>query len=158
MPPRTTTRRTTTNLKTKNNQKCQKIKLHGSLTTKELKKKYSIKLVGGAETGSQGREDSWKGGGWWTRWSHICVQINWEEQLGSKTDPQPWVLSQGNKASKPLTVKPVGVAVVGETPSLTGEFIREPHRVPECTQSHPPKNQHKKGPICLWVVGEVPES
>ena len=51
MPPHTT-KRTTTNLKTKNNQNCQKIKLYGSLTTKELKKKYSSRLVGGVETGS----------------------------------------------------------------------------------------------------------
>ena len=36
----------TTNLKTINNQKCQKIKLHGILTTKELKK-HSLRLVGG---------------------------------------------------------------------------------------------------------------
>ena len=33
-----TKRRITTNLKSVNNQKCQKIKLHGTLTTKELKK------------------------------------------------------------------------------------------------------------------------
>ena len=38
MPPHTTKRRTTTNLKTKNNQNGQKIELYGSLTTKELKK------------------------------------------------------------------------------------------------------------------------
>ena len=37
--PRTTKRRITTNLKSINNQKYQKIKLHGTLTTKELKKK-----------------------------------------------------------------------------------------------------------------------
>ena len=37
--PRTTIRRITTNLKSINNQKCQKIKLHGTPTTKELKKK-----------------------------------------------------------------------------------------------------------------------
>ena len=37
--PCTTNRRITTNLKSINNQKCQKIKLHGTLTTKELKKK-----------------------------------------------------------------------------------------------------------------------
>ena len=36
---RTTKRRTTTNLKSINNQKHQKIKLHGTRTTKELKKK-----------------------------------------------------------------------------------------------------------------------
>ena len=53
----------TTNLKTKNNQKCQKIKLYGSPTTKEIKKKHSSTLVGGAETGSCVGEDSWQGGG-----------------------------------------------------------------------------------------------
>ena len=47
LPPHTTKRRTTTNLKTKTNQNCQKIKLYGSQTTKELKKKHSFRLVGG---------------------------------------------------------------------------------------------------------------
>ena len=36
--PRTMKRRVTTNLQTINNKKCQKIKLHGTPTTKELKK------------------------------------------------------------------------------------------------------------------------
>ena len=67
MPPRTTKRRTTTNLKTKNNKNCQKIELYGSLTTKELKKKHLSEPVGGVEMGSQGREDSRQGGGWRTR-------------------------------------------------------------------------------------------
>ena len=53
LPPHTTKRRTTTNLKTKNNQNCQKIELYGSLTTKELKKKHSSRPVGGAEMGSR---------------------------------------------------------------------------------------------------------
>ena len=84
LPPRTTKRRTTRNLKTKNNQNCQKIELYGSPTTKKLKKKHSSRLVGGAETGSQGREDMRQGGSWKTgrvRWrladgqSHICVWI-----------------------------------------------------------------------------------
>ena len=52
----------------------------------------------------------------------------------------------------------MGVEVVGETPSLTREFIGETHRVLEHTQAHPPKNQHQRGPICLWVVGEVTEN
>ena len=56
LPPHTTKRRAT-NLKTKNNQNCQKIQLYGSLTTKELKKKLSSRQVGGAETGSWGGED-----------------------------------------------------------------------------------------------------
>ena len=61
MPPRTTERRTVTNLKTKSNQKCQKIELYGSL--KELKKKYSFRLVRRVETGSQGGDDVWQGSG-----------------------------------------------------------------------------------------------
>ena len=48
--PCTTKRRITTNLKTINNQKCHKIKLHGTLTTKELKK-HSPRLVGGKKKG-----------------------------------------------------------------------------------------------------------
>ena len=42
--PHKTKRRITTNLK-KKKQNCQKIKQYGSLTTKELKKKHSFKLV-----------------------------------------------------------------------------------------------------------------
>ena len=69
--------------------------MYGNPTTKELEKKYSTRPVGGAEAGRWGGEDarqggSWQNGGqgsgWWTRWSHICVQINREEPLGSKTD------------------------------------------------------------------------
>ena len=51
MPPCTTKRRIITNLKTINHQNCQKIKLHGTLTKKELKK-YSPRPLGEAETGS----------------------------------------------------------------------------------------------------------
>ena len=71
VPPCTTKRRTTTNLKTKNNQNCQKIKLHGSLTTKELKKKHLSKPVGEVKMGSWGRQDLRQGGScrtWWARW------------------------------------------------------------------------------------------
>ena len=53
--------------------------------------------------------------------------------------------------------KSVGVVVVGKTPSLTREVIGETPGVLECTQTHL-RNQHQKGPICLWVVGEVTES
>ena len=67
MPPYTTKRRTTTNLKTKNNQNCQKIKLYGSMTTKELKKKHSSRLVGEGDMVRQDREDSQQGSSWRTR-------------------------------------------------------------------------------------------
>ena len=52
----------------------------------------------------------------------------------------------------------MGVAAVGKTPRLIGEFVRETHRVLEHTQTHPLGNQHQKGPICLRVAGEVTES
>ena len=104
MLPHITKRRATTNLKTKNNQNCQKITLYGSLTTKELKKKHLSRPVGGAETGSQGAVESLQGRGWWTRpgggwwsgWSHICMRINWEEQLGRETD----CVTQGSRVGK----------------------------------------------------------
>ena len=44
---------------------------------------------------------------------------------------QPRGPVQVNKASKPLTGKPVEVEAAGETPSLTGEFVGETHRVLE---------------------------
>ena len=47
--PLHTSKRTTTNLKTNNNQNCQKIKLYGSLTTMELKKKHSPRPGGEAQ-------------------------------------------------------------------------------------------------------------
>ena len=54
----------TTNLKIKSNQNCQKIKLYGSPTTKELKKKHSFRLVGGVEMGSQGGKEAQQGRDW----------------------------------------------------------------------------------------------
>ena len=104
LPPHTTKSRTTTNLKTKNNQNCQKMELYGSPTTKELKKKHSPRPVGGEETGSQDGQDSQKSRGWQTgqggNWrsgqSHICVQINQEEQLGRETV----CTTQGSRAGK----------------------------------------------------------
>ena len=94
MPPNTTQTRTTTNIKTKNNQNCQKIELYGSPTTKELKKKHSPRPVGGVETGS--RVERMQGGALQTGRSHIHVQINWEEQLGSETDHT----TQGSRVGK----------------------------------------------------------
>ena len=59
MLPCTTKRRITTNLKTRNNQNYQKIKLHGTPTTEEIKKR-SYRWVGGAETGSRAERASGK--------------------------------------------------------------------------------------------------
>ena len=57
-------------------------------------------------------------------WSHIRVLINWEEQMGSRTDLVP---ARGNKAANLLLKTPVGVeAAAGETPSLTREVVGDP--------------------------------
>ena len=52
----------------------------------------------------------------------------------------------------------MGVAVAGETPSLTGEFVGETHRVLDHTQAHLPGNQYLKGTAPLWVAKEVTDS
>ena len=59
MPPCTTIRRITTNFKTKNTQNCQKIKLHGSLTTKYVKKPSSPQASSSGRDGEPG----WRGWG-----------------------------------------------------------------------------------------------
>ena len=50
--------------------------------------------------GSWDGEDVRQGSGWQTMWSHICMQINWEEQLGSKTDHTTQGSSMGNYSLK----------------------------------------------------------
>ena len=54
--------------------------------------------------------------------------------------------------------KLVSVAVVGGTPSFTGEFVGEAHRVLGHTQTHPARSQHQKGAIRLCIFGEVTAS
>ena len=85
LPLPMTKRRTTTHLKTKNNQNCQNIELYESPTTKELKKKHSFRLSEGwrwaaAAQRTHGKAvvggPSGQSGSWWAGWSHICVRIN----------------------------------------------------------------------------------
>ena len=145
LPPCTTKRRTTTHLKTKINQNCQKIELNGSPAMKELKKKPFI------QTGRR----NWL--------EDLAVPHLHVDKVGGTTGERdrpcnPEFQPREIKPQNLWLKKPVGVAAVGETPSLTGEFVGETHRVLECTQTHPPGNQHQKGPICLWVVGEVTKS
>ena len=94
-----------TNVKTKNNQNCQKIERYGSLTTKELKKKQSSRQVRGAELGSLGREDVQQGGssGWRNRQS--CIYM-WQMKTGrdnwgaSNPSPRPDCTAQGSNTGK----------------------------------------------------------
>ena len=97
--------------KPKNNQNWQKIKLYGSPTTKDLKKKHSSRVEGGAETGSRA-ERTWgkavledpggQGCGWRARrWMADLARqriANWAvphssaDKLGGRTGEQdrPW--------------------------------------------------------------------
>ena len=70
--PCTTIRRIATNLKTRNTQNYQKIKLYGNLTTRELKKSYSSRWVGGVEMGQRDALSGWRQGRW-NGPSHIRV-------------------------------------------------------------------------------------
>ena len=109
--------------KNNNNHNCQKIKLYGSLTTKELKKKHSSRPVRGVEMGSRSGEDAQQG-------SSSCVLCKaagrsgeamagrqavphlHADKLGGTTEdrdrprhPGCRVQAQGNKTSKTLTEK-----------------------------------------------------
>ena len=75
--------------------------------------------------------------------------------MGVRQTTKPRVPAWGNKASKPLTEKNYRCVTVEETPSLTGEFVGQTHRVLERTQTHPPGIKHQKGPICLWEETET---
>ena len=145
VPPRTTKRRTTTNLKTKNNQNCQKIKLHGSMTTKELKKKHSSRLVGGAEMGSWDGVDSGQSGGWKTGAGEAeadgvggptlaCGETGTTGEWDSPRNPG--FQYEEIKPQNLWLKKPVGVEMVGETPSLTGEFVGETRRDPQSPRTY----------------------
>ena len=81
-PPGTTIAKTTLDYKTNITQKCQKIKLCGTPTTKDLKKSHSSGQVRGAEMQ--------RGAEMWNGWSHIYV---WWIKIGrdilGARDPSP---------------------------------------------------------------------
>ena len=93
--PCTTKRRITTNLKSINNQKHQKIKLHGTLTTKELKKQS-------------------------TRTTRPVRQ--WMERTQCKVVDHAGRADLKENWDSELTVD-YGGCTVGKTPSLTPEFL-----------------------------------
>ena len=135
VPPHTTKRRTTTKLKTKNNQNCQKIQLYGSWITKEVKKKHSSRPLGGAEMDSWAESTLSKeavgGPG-----GPTFPQINWEEQLGSKNRPcNPGFQCREIQPQSLWLKTPVGVeAALGESQ----RHRRVCWRDPQCPKTHKP--------------------
>ena len=109
-PPHSSKRRTTTNLKTKINQDCQKIEPYRSPTTKELKKKHSSTDRGRNRqlrqrvcAARQHLED-WEVKVLAGSPTFTCRQTgrnNWR----ARQTTQPWVPVWKKKALKPLAVK-----------------------------------------------------
>ena len=111
--PHTTKRRITTNPKTINNHKCQNIKLHGTTTTKELKKKSTrTRPVGRWMERNRGRPRTQE-------------ELSEKPRRGSWPCGRGW-LPQGSQdwLSRKLRLSSLWntVAAVEETPSLTWEF------------------------------------
>ena len=87
------------------------------------------------------------------------MHINRDEKLRSETDNTTQCSSSRKESLKTCGCKNLwGAVVAGETPRHIQEFVGETHRALECTQTQPPGNQHQKGPVYLWVAGEVTES
>ena len=63
----------------------------------------------------------------------VCMQINQEEQLGQDRLRNPGFQSGKRKPQNLWMQTPVGVVVVGETPTPTGEFVGETDNVLEHT-------------------------
>ena len=150
-PSRTATKRISTNLKTKNNQNCQNIELDGSLTTKDLKKKYSSRWVDGAEIGSWDGQDTvwWQwgsgGGRWQNRQSHFHVwPIKTREDTWGVSDPSPRPDSRAGSSSDGK-IKPHNFWLL-KTSGCWG-------RVRNCQS---PRRVHSKGPQCPGIYANPP--
>ena len=121
--PLTTKRKITTNVKAKNNQNCQKIKLHGSPTTKELKK-YSSRLVGGAETMAERTHKA----RWWTLWAIPHSHVNKPRRIAGEQDRpcNPGFQPRKLKTQNPWMQKSVGVVAPGEIPTSQESSLERP--------------------------------
>ena len=95
--PCTTKRRITTNLKSMNNQNRQKSKLHGTLTTKELKKKWTRPvrrqtLEADSEKPQWGRGPGRQGRLWWggelCGWGQLKGTLSLRADCGLQQLPQ----------------------------------------------------------------------
>ena len=92
LPPRITKTRTTTNLKTKTQRELTENQTVWKSDNQGIKEETFIQTGRRGGDGQLCREDSQQGSGWWTGrggglqtgQSHIHVQINQEEQLGSE--------------------------------------------------------------------------
>ena len=104
VPPHTTKRRTTTNVKTKNQPELTENQTVWKPNNQGVKEETFTQTGRRGGDGQPGAEDLRQGGHWWTGrgggwptgWSHVRMQANQEEQLGSETDHT----TQGSSAWK----------------------------------------------------------
>ena len=102
MPLCTTKRRTTINLKMRNNQNCQKIKLYGNQGVQEETFIQTGRMGRDGQPGQSGHTAR----GWLEDWavSHLCGYTR-RKNWGVRQTTQPRVPVLGNTASKTLTLK-----------------------------------------------------
>ena len=123
---RTTKRRITTNVKLINNQKHQKIKLHGTPTTKELKKKINENNLTYKVADSVG----------WLRKTGLLSLAGCAEGANLR----------GKLRLRADCGLQLGFATVGDTPSLTGQFVEKQASCTVPSLAPPPQAapQHSK--------------
>ena len=161
LPSHTTTRRTTTNWKTKNKQNCQNIELYGSQTTKELKK-HSSRPVGGVETRSQGgvaargpRQARWQLA---DQTAPIYMWKTGRNNWRIRQTTQPRVPARGNKASKSLAVKSYGGCSSRSNSQPHRKVSWKDPRGPRTYTNPPTQESAPEGPNLLVGTGEVTKS
>ena len=156
VPPCTTKRRTTTNLKTKKQLELTENQTVWKSDNKGFKETFNQTGRRGGQ-GQLGREDLQQGGSWWTPkggWqrgrSHIRVQINREEQLGSETDRTTQGSCQGKWSLKTLTENSCGGWGYSERRSQPHRRVpwRDPQGPRACT-SPPTRESAREGPNLL---------
>lgn len=149
--PHTSKRRITTTIKTKHNQNCQENQTAWNSNNQGVKETFiqtgGKGEDGGTEDTQQGKAVDHTGKVGLADWvgSHITCRDTRKCLWGVHETTNPKGSVQETKDSKPLAVKTVGVALEGETPSLTVESVRKAHGVLKHTQTHPHTNQHLQG-------------
>ena len=153
--PRTTKRRTTTNLKTKITGTAKKSNCMEVQQPRSQKRNIhpdwqeGWRQAAGVERTCSKETDQVD-----ARWllvvcafPHMCVEKS--EDTTRKRDRlhNPGFQHRQLKPQNLQLEKFVGTEVVGGTPSLTGKFVGEIHRVLEGAQAHPLGNQYQRGPI-----------
>ena len=134
--------------------------MYGSPTPKELKEETLIQTSRRGGDGPLDGEDLWQDSGWRTqRGARLWSRAGKAAAGGLATARKTQGPSVGKLSLKPLAENTCGGW--GGSRKKSQPHRRIPWRDPQGPRmyTNPPTwNQHQKGPICLWVVGEVTEN